>query len=333
MLSYALAIAVGTSSLVLFFTAFVLSDLHRQDDFIWSGVGLFYALVLWYCAPNITGAVLLGQAAATALIIALCWQNLKLRQAIARPESAAAVKNGKFSWLRSITSFGKGKSSAVKPVAPPSTADTSQVKESEIAIPNAVSPPTPAKISKLGETVIQVDQEQATAKKEPVLQPIVKAPEESPDIDAPEPEAEVNDFEETENQKSSVFSDEEVNETQSTSEIIEEDQAPATSEEELQESQTISEIAVESEVKTEDTDPNSTYPTDVAAPEIKAPESVLDSLETVEVAEVLEAKPEERSDASDRSNIIDVTTTEVESEAADTEPAPEEDQNSNPEKS
>ncbi|MEM7761539.1 MAG: Ycf66 family protein, partial [Cyanobacteria bacterium P01_A01_bin.40] len=54
MLSYALAIAIAISSLGLFLTAFLMSDLHRQDDFLWSGVGLFYALVLWYCAQNIT---------------------------------------------------------------------------------------------------------------------------------------------------------------------------------------------------------------------------------------------------------------------------------------
>ena len=73
MLSYALAIAVGLSSLILFSTAFLMSDIHRQDDFFWSGVGLFYALVLWFCATRITGSLLLGQTAAVALLISYHW--------------------------------------------------------------------------------------------------------------------------------------------------------------------------------------------------------------------------------------------------------------------
>ena len=59
--------------------------IHRQDDFFWSGLGLFYALVLWFCAPQITGAVLLGQLAAVALLISYSWQVIKLRKAIVNP--------------------------------------------------------------------------------------------------------------------------------------------------------------------------------------------------------------------------------------------------------
>ncbi|MFM6521122.1 MAG: Ycf66 family protein, partial [Microcystis panniformis] len=57
-----------------------------QDDFLWSAVGLFYALVLWLCAGRITGAILLGQAAAAILFIAFAWQTLKLRQALFYPD-------------------------------------------------------------------------------------------------------------------------------------------------------------------------------------------------------------------------------------------------------
>ncbi len=59
--------------------------IHRQDDFFWSGLGLFYALVLWFCAPQIKGAVLLGQLAAVALLISYSWQVIKLRKAIVNP--------------------------------------------------------------------------------------------------------------------------------------------------------------------------------------------------------------------------------------------------------
>ena len=100
MLPYALAIAVGLSSSVLFLTAFFLKDIHRQDDFFWSGIGLFYALVLWFCATSITGAVLLGQLAAVALLLAYFWQVIKLRGAIANPEQQASLDS--FSVLNSL---------------------------------------------------------------------------------------------------------------------------------------------------------------------------------------------------------------------------------------
>ena len=86
MLPYILAIVVGLSSLYLLTTAFIAPDRHRQDDFLWSAVGLFYALVLWLCAGRITGAILLGQAAAAILFIAFAWQTLKLRQALFYPD-------------------------------------------------------------------------------------------------------------------------------------------------------------------------------------------------------------------------------------------------------
>ncbi|TRV11491.1 MAG: hypothetical protein EWV41_05565 [Microcystis wesenbergii Mw_MB_S_20031200_S109] len=86
MLPYILAIVVGLSSLYLLTTAFIAPDRHRQDDFLWSAVGLFYALVLWLCAGRITGAILLGQVAAAILFIAFAWQTLKLRQALFYPD-------------------------------------------------------------------------------------------------------------------------------------------------------------------------------------------------------------------------------------------------------
>ncbi len=86
MLPYILAIVVGLSSLYLLTTAFIAPDRHRQDDFLWSAVGLFYALILWLCAGRITGAILLGQAAAAILFIAFAWQTLKLRQALFYPD-------------------------------------------------------------------------------------------------------------------------------------------------------------------------------------------------------------------------------------------------------
>jgi Ycf66 protein N-terminus len=135
MLSYALAIAVGLSSSILFFTAFLMSDIHRQDDFFWSGIGFFYALVLWFCATRITGGLLLGQTAAVALLISYNWQTLKLRKAIAHPERAEELN--KFSVLAAINGlFARGKSKP-QPTIDKSVPPT--VTEEKITIPETPS--------------------------------------------------------------------------------------------------------------------------------------------------------------------------------------------------
>ena len=82
MLAYLLALVVAVGSLVFYLAAFFLPEIHRRQDFVWSGVGLFYALVLWSCAGRITGAVLLGQIASVALLGGLAWQTLALRREI-----------------------------------------------------------------------------------------------------------------------------------------------------------------------------------------------------------------------------------------------------------
>ena len=136
MLSYALAIAVAISSFVLFLTAFFMSDIHRKDDFLWSAVGLFYALVLWFCARNITGAVLLGQASASLLLVSFVWQTLKLRKAVANPERAVAINN--FSVLRAVNNLLDRQKK--QPQVTPTPFDGADVvTESEIAIPQTAS--------------------------------------------------------------------------------------------------------------------------------------------------------------------------------------------------
>ena len=93
MLAFILAIAVGIASLFFFFSAFFAPKLHRKDDFLWSGVGLFYAATLWICAQRMTGGVLLGQIAAATLVLSFAWQTVKLRVALANPEKIAEQPN------------------------------------------------------------------------------------------------------------------------------------------------------------------------------------------------------------------------------------------------
>jgi hypothetical protein len=85
MLTHILAIAVGLGSFTLYMAAFFFPEVHRKYDFIWSGVGLFYALVLWVCAGRITGGVLLGQVASVALLGWFGWQSLQLRRELTPP--------------------------------------------------------------------------------------------------------------------------------------------------------------------------------------------------------------------------------------------------------
>ena len=85
MLAYILALAVALGSFALYMAAFFFPEVHRKSDFIWSGVALFYALVLWVCAGRITGGVLLGQTASVALLGWFSWQTLKMRWDLTPP--------------------------------------------------------------------------------------------------------------------------------------------------------------------------------------------------------------------------------------------------------
>ncbi|MGB7444518.1 MAG: Ycf66 family protein [Coleofasciculaceae cyanobacterium] len=91
MLAYVLAIAIALGSLAFYLAAFFFPEVHRKEDFYWSGLGLFYALILWVCAGRITGAVLLGQMACVSLLCWLGWQTLSLRQALTAPEAQTQI--------------------------------------------------------------------------------------------------------------------------------------------------------------------------------------------------------------------------------------------------
>ncbi|MEC4895905.1 MAG: Ycf66 family protein [Oscillatoria sp. PMC 1051.18] len=91
MLAYILAIAVALGSFGFYITAFFFPELHRKSDFLWSAVGLFYALVLWVCAGRITGGVLLGQMAGVALLGWFGWQTVTLRRQLTSPAEQTEI--------------------------------------------------------------------------------------------------------------------------------------------------------------------------------------------------------------------------------------------------
>jgi hypothetical protein len=79
MLVYILSLVVAIASLTIYASAFFFPEIHRKDDFIWSGVGLFYALALWVFASRITGGLLLGHVASVSLLLWFGGQTLSLR--------------------------------------------------------------------------------------------------------------------------------------------------------------------------------------------------------------------------------------------------------------
>ena len=95
MLANVLAVVVGIGSLAFYLVAFILPEVHRRSDFFWSGVGMFYAVVLWYCARQINGAVLLGQTASVGLLLWLGYQTLLLRRETTPSAQQTPIRLGK----------------------------------------------------------------------------------------------------------------------------------------------------------------------------------------------------------------------------------------------
>lgn len=93
MLPYVLAWVVGLGSLAIYMAAFFFPEIHRKNDFIWSGIGLFYALVLWIYAERLTGGLLLGETAGVALLCWLGWQALTLRRQQAAPDQQTRLSD------------------------------------------------------------------------------------------------------------------------------------------------------------------------------------------------------------------------------------------------
>lgn len=95
MLANLLAVVVGLGSLSFYLAAFILPEVHRRSDFFWSGVGMFYAVVLWYCNRQINGAVLLGQTASVGLLLWLGYQTLLLRRETTPAAQQTPIRLGK----------------------------------------------------------------------------------------------------------------------------------------------------------------------------------------------------------------------------------------------
>ncbi len=149
MLAYILAIIIALTSLSLYLSAFFLPELHRQDDFLWSGIGLFYALVLWVCAERITGGILLGQSAAVILMVSFGWQTVRLRRAIAHPEEQTDLTGfSVLNWVKNR--LGGKKDLSVTPTPSPAVETVSEPTE---PVTEEVSPPISEEVSSEEDTL------------------------------------------------------------------------------------------------------------------------------------------------------------------------------------
>jgi Ycf66 protein N-terminus len=118
MLAYILAVVVGTGSGGLYLAAFFLPAVHRRQDFIWSGVGLFYALFLWLYARQVTGGILVGQTTSVVLLGWLTWQLFNLRRQVEPVSQQIPIPSG-------VTkSIPKATKSTAKPAAVTPAAST-----------------------------------------------------------------------------------------------------------------------------------------------------------------------------------------------------------------
>jgi Ycf66 protein N-terminus len=82
MLAYILSVIVGTGSVGLYLAAFLFPEIHRLKDIFWSGLGLFYALVLWVNGATLGGGLLLGQALSVVLLGWFTWETINLRREV-----------------------------------------------------------------------------------------------------------------------------------------------------------------------------------------------------------------------------------------------------------
>jgi Ycf66 protein N-terminus len=119
MLAYILAVLVGTGSVCLYISAFFFPEIHRKQDFIWSGVGFFYALTLWTYARQETGGILVGQVASVILLGWFAWQTLKLRRQLVPVNQQTPIPNS--TKLKEQLGLKQSAPKTPKPTPKPST--------------------------------------------------------------------------------------------------------------------------------------------------------------------------------------------------------------------
>jgi hypothetical protein len=98
MLHSLLAWTMGLGSLGLFASGFFLPEIRRKNDLIWSGIGLFYALVMTVDSGRLRGGMILEELASVILIVWFALQILKQRRRSVPPEKLTPLPNSMETW-------------------------------------------------------------------------------------------------------------------------------------------------------------------------------------------------------------------------------------------
>ena len=80
MFAHVMAVLLGLGSVMFYVAAFFYPEVHRRSDVFLSGAGMLYAVLLWFCAGQMTAMVALSQVMAIALLLFLGWQTLSIRR-------------------------------------------------------------------------------------------------------------------------------------------------------------------------------------------------------------------------------------------------------------
>ncbi len=153
-----LALIIALGSFAVYFSAFFFPEVHRKSDFYWSGLGFFYALVLWICSGRITGAVLLGQTASVALLVWFGTQTLMLRRNLASPQEKTRISENVAASLKKLSPItlwqkirGKQPQTTQETATPKSETKPSEEAESSATEEKVETQPTPSPESETSE--------------------------------------------------------------------------------------------------------------------------------------------------------------------------------------
>jgi Ycf66 protein N-terminus len=103
MLNYVLGWAVSLGSLGFYLAGYLLPEVRRKKDAIWSGVGLIYALALLTNGDRISFGLLVGQLASATLIGWFGWQTIQYRRDLSDAISQTSIPHsvqGVFPFLK-----------------------------------------------------------------------------------------------------------------------------------------------------------------------------------------------------------------------------------------
>ncbi|MGD1850056.1 MAG: Ycf66 family protein [Cyanophyceae cyanobacterium] len=141
MLAKLLAGLVVLGSVGWYGLAWVFPALSRRYDVALAGAGLFYGLVLWVCAGQVTGAIALGQVAILGLLGAMGYQVLQLRVGVAEETVALPQGQRMMALVGAVRSRVKGLNAAPLQLKLTGTTEPQEKKDKQEGGDAAIAPP------------------------------------------------------------------------------------------------------------------------------------------------------------------------------------------------